>query len=100
MPPSLQKDSTWKRLLKMRKLRLFWLFLCLKIISNTKKLQQNYMEDIFIPWYELTEQSKVAESVRCSSFFSFFSDRGPCKDCLYRKFHYDLIYWVEHSAFF
>lgn len=65
-----------------------------------KKLQQNYMEDIFIPWYELTEQSKVAESVRCSSFFSFFSDRGPCKDCLYRKFHYDLIYWVEHSAFF
>lgn len=79
-----KKDSTWKRILKMRKSRLFCLFLCLKKLyqiqyKNTTELHGGY---ILIPWCELTEQSKVAESARCSSFFSFFPDRGPCNDCL------------------
>lgn len=47
--------------------------------KNTTELHGGY---ILIPWCELTEQSKVAESARCSSFFSFFPDRGPCNDCL------------------
>lgn len=48
--------------------------------KNTTELHGGY---ILIPWCELTEQSKVAESARCSSFFSFFPDRGPCNECLY-----------------
>lgn len=75
------------------KIKVVWALPLFKnYIKYNIKIQQNYMKDILIAWCELTEQSKVAESARCSSFFSFFPDRGPCNECLYWKIHRDLIY--------
>lgn len=80
-----KKDSTWKRInTEDEKIQVV---LPLPLFKNYIKYNIKYNRItwriyILIPWCELTEQSKVAESARCSSFFSFFPDRGPCNDCL------------------